>query len=126
MSTVIWSSRPKARKQHVCENCGRVIDRGEVYKRLRALDEDGDPYTWKECAHCSAFVTLYIDDFADRYEGFCQDDIREWEPYTDEAAEHKRQWMNKWHNDDGDLYPIPAGTTDVRDVEVRQPREAYL
>lgn len=104
MSNVIWISEPKARIAHRCSCCGRSIEPGETYLRARSVYE-GDPYTWKECRHCRAFVRMYIEDFAyDYHEGYTADDIREWEPETPEAIEHKRQWMNGWRTSSGDLH----------------------
>lgn len=107
MSEILWSSEPTARKQHSCECCGRRIEPGEKYLRVRGVSE-GDPYTWKECRHCRAFVRLYATEFAyDWHEGWTVDDIREWEPETPEAIEHKRQWAGIWRTEDGELYSEP-------------------
>lgn len=128
MSYVIRRETPKARKQHRCDLCGRVIDCGEEYLRLWSLSDDG-PYTWKECAHCQALWAVYSFSellWYDEDYGYTPEDIRDgWEPDTPEAAEHKKQWLSRWHDKEGNLYPVPTGT-ETRHVEVRQPSEAYL
>lgn len=106
MGTILWESTPKARKLHLCSCCGRFINRGEEYDRARILGDDG-PYTWKQCAHCCAFMWLYVGDIAyDLHEGYTTEDIQEWEPATPEAREHKRRWAVGWRHG-GDLYPVP-------------------
>lgn len=55
MSIVLWTETPKARKAHACDLCGRPIEKGETYLRMRGTFE-GDPYTEKRCTHCIALV----------------------------------------------------------------------
>lgn len=111
MSIVLGDTHPRARLSHVCEDCGRVIGPGETYRRVRGIDDcgDGDPFTFKQCEHCEAFVGLYIDDFAPWADddGYDSASIREWDPETPTATEHKRQWQAKWHTSSGDLEPVP-------------------
>lgn len=103
---VLWTSRPVARVHHVCESCGRTINPGEPYRRDRGLCE-GEPYTWKECQHCIAFVSLYFGEFGYEGEGWTADAVEEWEPSTDLAREHKRRWSIGWRHG-RDLYPVPT------------------
>jgi predicted RNA-binding Zn-ribbon protein involved in translation (DUF1610 family) len=112
--TVLWESEPVARVHHICTSCGRTINPGEKYRRVRVIGDDtGDPFTHKGCEHCRAFVDLYIDEFSpDPHEGWTDDDVHEWEPDTPEAAEHKRRWSIGWRHG-RDLYPVP-GTEDQR------------
>lgn len=52
MSNVtLADDRPKARIAHRCDDCGRTIEPGEIYRRWRGVGDDG-PTTWKSCAHC--------------------------------------------------------------------------
>ena len=44
------TTRPRARKDHVCSDCGRTIGPGETYLRCVGF-EDGTAWTWKDCAH---------------------------------------------------------------------------
>lgn len=48
----VWrESTQKACKQHVCGECHRHIEPGEVYHRVWAVSSDG-PFDGKWCAHC--------------------------------------------------------------------------
>lgn len=66
-----------ARREHKCELCGAVIQKGEKYH-----DKAGnDPDMWdsKECEKCQPV----LDEFAnsehyDRSEGYCDEWIQEW------------------------------------------------
>jgi hypothetical protein len=104
-------SKPRARKPHICEWCGRRIEVGEVYQRAALLGDDGF-YDWTNCLHCGAFVTLAgIWECCD--EGTTSDDIEEWEPYGEAHTVFvcriwKAQWRKKWRSHDGSLYPIPT------------------
>lgn len=47
----ISKSKPIARKEHICNYCGQIIHKGEVY--CRQLNKmDGDLYTWKNHLKC--------------------------------------------------------------------------
>jgi hypothetical protein len=48
------TSAVKARKPHVCEECGRIIEPGETYHRT-AGSWEGDFFTNVACAHCNVF-----------------------------------------------------------------------
>lgn len=51
---VIWNvTKPKARTQHVCCECGRHIRPGETYQRVKSLF-DGKWWSDATCAHCKA------------------------------------------------------------------------
>jgi hypothetical protein len=51
MPTLYSESNPTARKQHVCCECGSMIDPGEKYFRSEGL-WDGDFLTFKTCGIC--------------------------------------------------------------------------
>ena len=56
MSTVLSRSRPTARKEHLCESCGRRITTGETYSRVKSVDDWG-MRTWKECLQCVSLAS---------------------------------------------------------------------
>jgi hypothetical protein len=59
-SSDVWNeSIPRARKEHRCDECGRVIPRGDRYTRARSL-YDGGWSTWICCARCH-FVRALIE-----------------------------------------------------------------
>lgn len=52
----------RARKQHRCEECGRVIAAGEKYRTYSWKESVGDePRTGKQCARCVAFMAAAFD-----------------------------------------------------------------
>jgi hypothetical protein len=52
MADLYRESTPKARKQHVCCECGATIDPGETYQRVEGM-WDGRFYTFKTCDFCA-------------------------------------------------------------------------
>lgn len=107
-STVIAQTNPVARKEHYCDLCNRVIDAGETYTRTRAVGDDG-PYVWKQCSHCTALLLIYGDDIIwDRWEGYCDEDVRQWEPTGDAEQVLKARWLQHWRDVDGTLVPVPV------------------
>lgn len=53
----IWNETHRnARKQHLCEECGRRIQPGETYRHVKILD-DGRWSRYLECSHCEAAGT---------------------------------------------------------------------
>ena len=46
---------PTARKQHICDTCGRRIEPGETYRRIRYVGDDG-PGVHKGCQQCEAVL----------------------------------------------------------------------
>lgn len=107
------TSKPKARTQHVCSDCGRIIDPGEVYRRGVCFDDD-TAWTWKDCAHCLATLHMYDLAWDGEYNADC---FYEWS--TDGAqdlVELRAQagYRMKWRTRSGRLLPIPG----ERDAEV--------
>lgn len=70
---------PKARKRHVCEACGRVIEVGETYQRETGKWE-GDFFSRAQCLDCANVMDYWTTHLATEnefdYDGV-QDDIRE-------------------------------------------------
>lgn len=107
MPELVAIESPTARKHHSCDDCGRTVNPGEKYMRQFVIGDYG-PYRWKRCAHCRAFLSLYSDEI-DPYgdEGIDDEIIRDWEPATPEAVEHKRRRLIGWRHG-RDLYPVPG------------------
>ncbi|PPJ31888.1 hypothetical protein C5E45_32885 [Nocardia nova] len=103
---IIADEKRKARKPHRCMTCGRTIDPGETYRHTRTVD-GRDIWTWKECAHCGAMMTiLRLWDWAED-DGFNPDWINGFEPTTIAEARIFIGWRRKWRRKDGTLREVP-------------------
>jgi len=63
---------PKARKQHKCCECGRIIEPGEHYQRISGV-WDGRPGRFKTCTECwgvAARFRHYVEYNIDRIPAF--------------------------------------------------------
>lgn len=49
---VYWPTRPIARKAHCCDECGRQIQPGERYERVRSIWSGYPPQTLRTCVYC--------------------------------------------------------------------------
>ena len=63
-----WPSTPRARKEHMCCECGSIITVGEVYHSFKSVF-DGSFNTYKTCAICEkvrdkALKYLDVEDLA--------------------------------------------------------------
>ena len=94
----------KARIEHRCSDCGRIIRPGETYRR--GVGFDGTAWTWKDCQHCD-FV-LHEFDISDGGE-YNADFFYEWahDPSGD-IAEMRLQagYRKKWKTAQGNLWPL--------------------
>lgn len=45
-------THPKANKKHNCDECGRVINKGEVYLHRKGRWEEDEWITYKLCLEC--------------------------------------------------------------------------
>lgn len=104
MSDIGRWTKPKARKAHTCELCGRVIDPGETYHRYDGIYE-GRALTWKQCQHCDAAVRAF--DIEGWDDGVGPDDMGEWEPRTVTELRNKVYYSRQWRRPNGELYPVP-------------------
>lgn len=49
---ILGSTNPKARKNHLCTECSRRIEVGEIYLSEATLNSDNEMVVYKTCAHC--------------------------------------------------------------------------
>lgn len=89
---------PIARKQHKCNFCGGIIEKGEKNDNA-TLEFDGTVYTWKSHLHCLN-IASEIDDYDE--EGISEDDFATWineyvhdNHYDDEIDDICVEWQNK-------------------------------
>lgn len=103
-----WSiSHPVAAKEHLCQMCRRVINKGELY--LRGAGFDGTAWTWKECAHCEAARRLYDINDGNEYN---EDMFDSWadDPRDVTELRHAAGFRMRWRTRAGTLLPIPTIT----------------
>ena len=78
---------PIARKQHKCNFCGGIIEKGEKYDNA-TLEFDGTVYTWKSHLHCLNIASEY--DFDTWIKDYVHDNH-----YDDEIDDICVEWQNK-------------------------------
>ena len=105
MSTYV-TTRPRARKDHVCSDCGRIIGPGETYRRCVGF-RDGTAWTWKDCAHCEAILSLYDLSWDgwyndENFHEWATDGHNDWSEVRDAAG-----YLMRWRTRSGTLLPIP-------------------
>lgn len=66
--TILRTSHPTAKKEHICMFCGCKIKVGERYER-QTIADDGDMYDWVCHQDCSDIATDI-----DMYDGLCYDE----------------------------------------------------
>lgn len=104
--TDFWSNKyPKARKEHICQMCGRVISAGETYRRGTAFDM-GTAWSWNECQHCQVLFS-YLCNLFGVYD-YMEDFVSEWEPETWSEVRVKVNYWRAWRRNDGTLVESPA------------------
>lgn len=103
-----------ARKEHKCNECGRVIAKGESYHRANAL-ADGRFDTFKLCAHCDAaseWLTvvcngyIYGDIGEELEEHWHEDTTFRSRELAEAIAGRRRAWRYSYS---GKLMPVPHG-----------------
>lgn len=107
------TSAPVARKQHRCGECGRIIEPGETYHRLKGLDYESEGWTdAKTCAHCNAVASwLQVQCGGWLINGVLEDLEEHWREedllrgqYLGRAILNMRR---RWRDRAGELVPIP-------------------
>ena len=100
------NSWPTARTRHRCGVCGRLVMPGETYWRQAGLDR-GAAWTNKTCAHCERVIWAYNRVcFQDEWYAEC---VMEW--LDDEYPTVFAQMRSGWRWPDGELLPLPFGST---------------
>lgn len=67
-----------ARKEHKCELCGAIIQKGEKYHDKAGNEPDGIWYTI-ECEKCQPVIDGYFGEKStNTNDGYTRDDLREW------------------------------------------------
>jgi hypothetical protein len=96
---VLRDTHPRARKPNTCDSCYRPINRGETYRRVDAVGDDG-LYSHRSCAHCEAvFAHIWTTDPDVRYydEGI---DLHEY--LADRGSPLLGRFRKKWAGVDAD------------------------
>lgn len=85
----VWNpATVRARKAHRCSECSRIIQQGELYRRISWVDDDGAGTT-KVCWICREFHELLADLCGESQQtngGLLGDSLSEHEDYWREAA----------------------------------------
>jgi hypothetical protein len=101
-----------ARKDHKCQECGRLIQVGERYSRERGKF-DGRMFTHKTCAHCLVAVEWMNDTCGGYVYGEVEEELRE---HWHEDTTYRRRELARliwgmgrfWRTRRGALMPIPT------------------
>ena len=73
MPDILKEQNRKARKVHICNFCGKPIEKGEEYCWAK-LSSGGELYEWKNHVQCG-FIASELWDYADPWDGMTQDDF---------------------------------------------------
>ena len=66
--------KPKAKKEHRCDMCGCLIEKGQTYQRYSGK-YCGSMFSYKYCLPCAAFIDAYCGEVENEYD---EDAISEW------------------------------------------------
>lgn len=112
---VYRDSHPRARKEHTCCECDRMIAVGETYFRATGLgyDADGHWETFTMCAHCEWAAKWLLDQCNGYLFHGVQEDLEEhWheEPLLRSLDLGRRIILmrRRWRDRRGNLIPVPA------------------
>lgn len=103
----VWiETAHRARKEHKCEECYRMIMPGEMYRRIFMVS-DGHARTSKMCAHCTKAAGLLVEQCGGYAAGGVLEDLTqhcEWlneYQWSRQAARHVVAMRRKWRRFDG-------------------------
>lgn len=122
------TSHPRARREHRCSDCRRIIRPGETYRRGVGF-EGGTLYSeWKDCQHCEFVLNQYDVAWDGEYN---EDTFTEWagDGFQDiTEARLQAGYRNKWTTAQGNLWPLPVSTHSSEPLYVVNitPRSATL
>ena len=105
---VLHDRNHKARKPHICSECGRKIEAGETYNVQRTVF-DGNADSYKTCLHCQVVKSWLVKECGGYlYQGVLED-INEHrnEGYGFGVARLTAGMQNQWKRKDGRLWPVP-------------------
>lgn len=108
--TSLSSADHKARKEHKCAECRRVIRVGETYRSDRYLFES-EFNIHKVCAHCMVVRWWLSDECGGWLYNGLEEDLQEHAASGDYAMDVKRLYVamrRKWARRDGQLRPVPS------------------
>lgn len=92
INTLKQPHRVKARKEHKCDMCGKLIAVGELYESA-TYSCDGTVYDWKTCDRCKAYVN---EAFSNKDycwdDGMSEEDFREY--MINEHTDIAEEWWN--------------------------------
>jgi hypothetical protein len=102
----------KAKKDHKCSECGRIIVVGEKYYRERGK-YDGSMFTHKTCEHCQVARTWMYRECGGFVYGEIEEELRE---HWNESHEYRNRELARliygmsrfWKRRKGGLMPIPT------------------
>lgn len=93
MDTIIsHQKKVKARKNHYCSWCNKIIEKGEEYK-TSTYKSDDKIYTLKECMTCKYYVDKA---FSDPFYGFRDDGMTQADFVSYMYEEHKNIAKEWW------------------------------
>jgi hypothetical protein len=111
---------PKAKKEHRCGECRRIIDVGENYLRIEAV-YDGRFVTNKMCDHCEAAAWAYRDASDCCFAmGSLWSDVADFIDDYDNEGPHDRleELLSfakaKWMLSNGQIMPVPKTRVPVK------------
>lgn len=108
---ILASETRKARKQHQCDECGRLIQPGETYLHERGIG-DG-PFTNRTCSHCQVACNWLTQQCGGFVYTQVEEELREhWQEdtayRTRELARLIYGMGRNWQARKGGLMPVPT------------------